>query len=127
MYCNLEREKIYIFLSEIDFDFELLFMNKVAKWQYTTGDNEHSRINVKAVKKRKTLYTIALRFISDSPCSLRGSVSRKAKAYLQHFTLRFPGGLCRVPLFVPVLVPSLRFPGGLCRVSLFALVLVPSF
>ena len=33
--------------------FELLFMNKVAKWQYTTGDNEHSRINLKAVKKKK--------------------------------------------------------------------------
>ena len=36
-----------------EFEFELLFMNKVTKWQYTTGDNEHSRINLNAVKKKK--------------------------------------------------------------------------
>ena len=49
-----QRILVLLFLLlPFEFEFELLFMNKVAKWQYTTGDNEHSRINLKAVKKKK--------------------------------------------------------------------------
>ena len=36
-------------------------MNKVAKWQFTTGDNEHSRIVLKAIKRKKKQYNAALR------------------------------------------------------------------